>query len=83
MNLTITIELHCDNQSAINLANNPIHLQRSKYIDVYYHFTREGLIECCFSLAYVSIQENIADIMTKGLNKDLHHKFTHHLGCAV
>ena len=32
------INLYCDNQSGINIAENPVHHQRTKHIDVHYHY---------------------------------------------
>ena len=33
--------LYCDNKSAIQLAQNPIHHSRSKHFDMKYHFIRD------------------------------------------
>ncbi|MCO5588485.1 hypothetical protein L7F22_042442 [Adiantum nelumboides] len=33
--------LHCDNQSAIQLARNPVYHSKTKHVDVKYHFIRE------------------------------------------
>ena len=79
LKLTIPIYLKCDNTSGIKLAKNPILHQRSKHIDVHYHFSREHLLAKHFMLSYVSSKENIADIMTKGLDRELHQKFTQQL----
>ena len=35
-----SVTIFVDNQGAINLAKNPVHRQRSKHIDVKYHFIR-------------------------------------------
>ena len=43
--LGITIEmptLHCDSQSAIMLAKNPVFYAKTKHIDVKYHFIRDA-----------------------------------------
>ena len=32
------INLYCVNQSGINIAENPVHHQRTKHIDVHYHY---------------------------------------------
>jgi len=34
----VSPSLHSDNQSAINLVNNPVYHDRTKPIDVWYHF---------------------------------------------
>ena len=38
-----TFTLYCDSQSAIALTKNTIHHQRSKYIDIRFHFIRNDL----------------------------------------
>jgi hypothetical protein len=40
---TLPIPLLCDNQSAIRLAKNPEFHQRTKHIQIKYHFIREQL----------------------------------------
>jgi hypothetical protein len=80
--LSIPISLKCDNQSGIKLAKNPLLHQRSKHIDVHYHFTREHLLSSTFTLEYVQSNNNVADIMTNGLSKELHHKFLPLLRCT-
>jgi hypothetical protein len=81
--IKIPIRLLCDNQSAIQLAQNPVLHQRSKHIDIHYHFIREQLQCNEMTLEYISTNENIADIMTKGLTHELHRKFTQQLRCTV
>ena len=34
--------LHCDNQIVICLAKNPVHHERTKHIDIHYHFHQRG-----------------------------------------
>ena len=36
----VEINIYADNQNAIELVNNLIHHQRSKHIDVKYHYIR-------------------------------------------
>ncbi|XP_023634325.1 uncharacterized protein LOC111829467 [Capsella rubella] len=36
-----TLLIHCDNQSAINIAKNPVQHSRTKHIDIRHHFIRE------------------------------------------
>ena len=38
------------NQGAIALVNNPVHHQRTKHIDIRYHFIREQVIEKCIEV---------------------------------
>ena len=36
-----TIVIHCDNQSCIKLFENPVFHDKSKHIDIRYHFIRD------------------------------------------
>ena len=66
------INLYCNNQSGINITENPVHHQRTKHIDVHYHFIRELIHRNRFSLTFVSGEDNVADLMTKGLKPPIH-----------
>ena len=57
--------IHVDSQSAISLANNPIQHQRSKHIDIRYHYIRSEIQNNHVDLKYISTEDNVADIFTK------------------
>ncbi len=59
--------LHCDNQSAIALAQNDVNHSRSKHIDLRHHFIRDEIAAGRISLKWVSSQDQVADILTKTL----------------
>ena len=42
-----------DNQGTIALAKNPVHQQRSKHIDVTYHFLRNAVSDAVVKLSCV------------------------------
>ena len=63
------VTMNVDNQGALNLAKNPINHQRSKHIDIKYHFIRAEVQKGFISLNYVPTEENIADIFTKPASK--------------
>ena len=52
-----------DNQGTIALANNPVNRQRSKHIDVRYHFIRSELNKGKFELKYCPTDEMLADLI--------------------
>jgi len=45
--------LHSDNQSAVDLAKNPVYHNRTKHIDVWYHFICKLLKDGVFSLVKI------------------------------
>ena len=67
--------LYCDNQGSIALAKNPIQHQRSKHIDIRYHFVREMIKDDIMILQYVPTDENIADMFTKHIHSPKLKKF--------
>lgn len=58
-----------DNMSAIKLIKNPEFHQRSKHIDVKYHFIRNLYESGELDVKYVKSEDQIADIFTKALGK--------------
>jgi len=58
----------CDNISALALATNPVYHARTKHIEVDYHFVREKVLNQDISLAFISTDDQIADVFTKGLS---------------
>ena len=57
-----------DNQSAISLASNHQHHARTKHIK--YHFNRDALKDETMQLSHVRTNEMIADVLTKGLQRE-------------
>lgn len=59
------ITLHCDNQSAIHIAKNPVHQERTKHIEIDVHFTRDKVLEGLLQIFYLPTTSQIADKFTK------------------
>lgn len=74
------IKLHCDNQSALKLAVSHQSHNRSKHIDVRYHFVRDAVRSNLIEIQYTSTQEMPADLLTKGLMSNKHYKFMSKIG---
>jgi hypothetical protein len=62
-----SITLKMDSESAIQLSKNPVFHDRSKHIDVRYHYIRECIEENRVKLQSVRTAEELADILTKAL----------------
>ncbi|CAO2834550.1 unnamed protein product [Amaranthus hypochondriacus] len=59
------VTLHCDNQSALHIAHNPVLHDRTKHIEVDCHFTREKVMEGLIQLTYLPTSSQLADVLTK------------------
>lgn len=74
------MKLYCDNKSAINIAHNPIHHDRTKHIEIDRHFIKEKLEEGLACMSYVPSRRQLADVLTKGLNSPSFHNIVSKLG---
>ncbi|HEX4706357.1 MAG TPA: reverse transcriptase domain-containing protein, partial [Candidatus Udaeobacter sp.] len=59
-----------DNQSAIAIARNPEFHDRTKHIEVRYHFLRQKIENREIELEYIPTGEQVADALTKGLSRE-------------
>ena len=80
LKLNIPVTIHCDSQSSISLVEIPVMHQRTKHIDIHYHFTQERYHRGDFTLSYIPTTDNLADIKTKGLTDETHTRMTRQLG---
>lgn len=61
-----------DNNGSLALAQNPCDHQKSKHIQVRYHFVRQQVEEGVINLAKVHTKDQLADLLNKS-----HHKTSH------
>jgi hypothetical protein len=69
-----------DNQGAIALAKNPQFHGRSKHIDTQWHYVREKVADNTVELQWTETSRQVADGLTKPLNKELFTRFRKALG---
>ncbi|GKB52810.1 hypothetical protein Tco_0903563 [Tanacetum coccineum] len=59
-----TVAVNCDNQGAIHLSRNHVFHERTKHINVYYHFIREVLEAKTVEVLKVGTEHNAVDALT-------------------
>jgi hypothetical protein len=59
--------VHCDNKSCIKLTENLVFHDRSKHIDMRYHYIRYLVQRKIVKLQYIATSEKVTDILTKPL----------------
>jgi hypothetical protein len=60
-----------DNKSARQLAENPVHHQRSKHIDIKFHWIRDMVSAQTVKLVDVPTEDQRADFLTKTLRSEV------------
>ncbi|GKB76384.1 hypothetical protein Tco_0943279 [Tanacetum coccineum] len=80
INIQFPITLFCDNKSAQMLADNPYFHDRSKHVNIDCHFTREEVQDGFLQTTHIPSHLQLADIMTKALNKVQHSTLASKLG---
>lgn len=59
--------LYRDNMSGIRLVENLVFHDKSKHLEIQYHFIRDMVLIGAIRLHHISIDEQIANILTKAL----------------
>jgi hypothetical protein len=76
----VPTHIYGDNQSSLALAENPEFHQRTKHIDIKYHFIRQQVEKGTIHLSYIPTADMVADGMTKPLTAVKHARFIQQLG---
>jgi hypothetical protein len=63
------IRIYIDNQAAKRLAQNAVNQERSKHIDIRYHFIRQVVASKKVELCYIDTKRNISDLLTKSTSR--------------
>jgi hypothetical protein len=58
----------CDNQSCIKMTKNPLFHDRSKHIEIHYHYIHDMLQRGALKLQYISTDEHVVDVLTNPLS---------------
>ena len=72
--------IHCDNQSCVKLSENPVFHDKSKHIEIKYHYIRDMVQRGAVKLLYVATEEQIADVLTNPLARMKFEYFRERLG---
>jgi hypothetical protein len=77
------VTLFSDNQGAIALVKNAVYHQRSKHIDIKFHFIRDEYCKGNIDIMYLPTEDMIADIFTKPVSKFKLVKFKNFIFCSM
>ncbi|GKC52702.1 hypothetical protein Tco_1075447 [Tanacetum coccineum] len=65
------VSIMCDNKGVIDLSKNPVQHSRTKHIEIRHHFLRDNVQKGNISIEKVASEDNIADIHTKPLKREV------------
>jgi hypothetical protein len=74
------ITVYCDNQGSLALSKKPVNHTRTKHVTTRYHFVREAVDMNEISLQYLQTNDMLADLLTKGLERKKHERFSSGMG---
>jgi len=67
------MNLYCDNKAAIEISQNPIQHDKTKHIEIDWHFIKQNLEEKVICFSFVRPEDQLADMLTKAVsNKNFH-----------
>ena len=75
-----TSTIFTDNQAAISISHHLEFHSRTKQIDIAHHFLRDLITEGTINTLYVNTRDNLSDLFTKGLSRNLHDDLTSRIG---
>ena len=74
------VPIKCDNISAISISKNPMQHSRTKHIEIRHYFLRDHAQKGDITLEFVRTEDQLANILTKPLNKEQFVNFRMQLG---
>lgn len=77
------ISIMCENTSAINISKNPVQHARTKHIAIRYHFLKDKVTDGEVKLEYIPTSEQVTNIFTKPLPKEVFEHLRKKLGVIV
>jgi hypothetical protein len=75
--------IYSDSQGSIALAKNPEHHDRTKHIDIQYHFIRHQLATGAVKLHYIGTEDMVADVLAKPLTEERHRMLVLRMGVGA
>ena len=61
--------IHCDNQSCVNLSENLVFHDKSKHIEIKYHYIRDMVQRKAVLVQYLPTYDKVYDVLTKPLTR--------------
>ena len=73
-------ELYTNSESVRSLVKNLVYYERTKHIDIQYHFVRESVVKERTDLLFIRSEQQLADDLTKTISNETWSLLTNGLG---
>lgn len=77
------VVLNVDSESTIFLREDPVRRDRSKHIDTMYHYIKDRVKEGKMKVKYICTDDQLADILTKALDREKFLEMRRRIGVRV
>nr|GEV64003.1 putative reverse transcriptase, RNA-dependent DNA polymerase [Tanacetum cinerariifolium] len=67
-------QVMCDNEAAIQISKNPVQHDRTKHVEIDWHFIKEKLEVGIIKIPFVKSKDQLADILTKAVGSTIFNK---------
>ena len=78
--ISTTSTIFTNNQAAISISHHPESHGRTKHIDIAHYFLHDLIANGTLNTVYVHTRENLADLFTKALPRELHEDLSSRIG---
>ena len=69
-----------DNKTTIDIAHNPVQHDRTKHVEVDWHFIKQNLEAKIIRFPFFKLEDQLADILTKAVCSKVFHNLLDKLG---
>ena len=80
---TVVPTIYCDSNGALKIIYSRVSSPKTKYIDIWYHISRDRQERRIVNFTDISTDDNLADIMTNALGPEKHQHFATGIGLCT